>query len=241
MVSNNYAVVIPTLNEESTISQLIDFLVFNECSAVIVIDDNSQDQTRELALNSGAFVIHNPERLGLNKSLWKGFDLALQYDFDYIVTIDAGDSHDPNQIFPMLELMSDNDLVIGSRFLPFSKYDNTQGKWYRPYASQLAAKLCNLAQHRSNFTDWTSGFRVYRSTLLQSLKQFNYNAKMHPVQIELLGRSNQLGAKIVEYPISYVAGKSSFNWSVANEAFKIWLQVLNHYPARPKVIESELI
>lgn len=240
MVSNNFCVVIPTLNEESTIVSLVEFLQFNYCQ-VFVVDDNSKDNTRDLAYNSGAYVVHNQERLGLNKSLWKGFNLAIHYEYDYVVTLDAGGSHDPHQLFPMLELMNDNDLVIGSRFLPFSNYDNDQGKWYRPYASQLAAKLCNLAQHRSNFTDWTSGFRVYRSTLLQSLKQFNYNAKMHPVQIELLGRSNQLGAKIVEYPITYKAGKTSFNLSVANEAVRTWLQVLNHYPARPKVIESELI
>ena len=240
MVSNNFCVVIPTLNEESTIVSLIEFLQFNYCQ-VFVVDDNSKDNTRDLAYNSGAYVVHNQERLGLNKSLWKGFDLAIEHSFDYVVTIDAGNSHDPNQLFSMLELMNDNDLVIGSRFLPFSKYDNSNGKFYRPTASKLAAKLCNIAQHRSNFTDWTSGYRIYRTDLLQSLKRFSYNAKMHPIQIELLGRANQLGAKITEYPISYVAGKSSFNWSVANEAFKIWLQVLNHYPARPKVIESELI
>lgn len=240
MVSDNFCVIIPTLNEESTIVSLVEFLKFNSCQ-VIVVDDNSKDNTRDLAYEAGAYVVHNHDRLGLNKSLWKGFDLAIDYDYDYVVTIDAGNSHDPNQLFSMLELMNDNDLVIGSRFLPFSKYDNSNGKFYRPTASKLAAKLCNLAQHRSNFTDWTSGYRVYRTDLLQSLKQFSYNAKMHPIQIELLGRANQLGAKITEYPISYVAGKSSFNWSVANEAFKIWLQVLNHYPARPRVIESELI
>lgn len=240
MVSDNFCVIIPTLNEESTIVSLVEFLQFNYCQ-VFVVDDNSKDNTRDLAYNSGAYVVHNQERLGLNKSLWKGFNLAIHYEYAYVVTLDAGGSHDPNQLFAMLELMNDNDLVIGSRFLPFSKYDNSNGKFYRPTASKLAAKLCNLAQHRSNFTDWTSGYRVYRTDLLQSLKQFSYNAKMHPIQIELLGRANQLGAKITEYPISYVAGKSSFNWSVANEAFKIWLQVLNHYPARPRVIESELI
>ena len=239
MVQSTCAV-IPTLNEEATIEKLVEFLTFNEIT-VIVVDDNSSDNTRELAKNAGGYVIHNPERLGLNKSLWKGFNAALEYRFEYIVTIDAGDSHDPNQLFSMLKLMNDNDLVIGSRFLPFSEYDNTNGKFYRPIASKLAAKLLNLAQQRSRYTDWTSGYRVYRSTLIQSLKKFTYNSRMHPIQIELLGRATQLGAKVTEYPISYKAGKSSFNWAVANEAFKIWLQVINHYPARPKIVESELV
>lgn len=233
-------VVIPTLNEENNIGDLVDFFVFNEVE-VIVVDDNSSDNTSQIALEYGATLIQNEERKGLAKSLWQGFNLALNFEFDYIATVDAGNSHDPNQLFSMLKLMNNNDLVIGSRFLPFSTYDNTLGKIYRPYASQLAAKLCNLAQHRSNFTDWTSGFRVYRSELLVSLKRFTYNSKMHPIQIELLGRANQLGATITEYPISYVAGKTSFNREVANEAFSIWLQLLNHYPARPKVKETELL
>jgi dolichol-phosphate mannosyltransferase len=233
-------VVIPTLNEATSIGDLVSFFVFNEVE-VIVVDDNSQDDTGIIALNSGAMLIQNEERKGLAKSLWQGFNTALNFDFDCIATLDAGKSHDPNQLFSMLTLMSTNDLVIGSRFLPFSNYDNDKGKFYRPYASKLAAKLCNLAQHRSQFTDWTSGFRIYRTELIQSLKRFHYNSKMHPIQIELLGRANQLGATIAEYPISYVAGKTSFNKEVASEAFKIWLEVLNHYPARPKIKETELL
>lgn len=236
----NTCVVIPTLNEESSIQNLVEFFIFNGLQ-VIVIDDNSTDETRQLAFNAGAYVIHNQERKGLNQCLWQGFNLAIQSQFDYVITIDAGDSHDPNQAFEMLKLMDDSDLVIGSRFLPFSNYDNSKGKFYRPLFSRIAAKLCSLAQHRSNYSDWTSGYRIYRTSLLQSLKKFTFNSKMHPIQIELLGRATQLGATVKEYPITYVAGKTSFNWSVANEAFKIWLQVLNHYPARPKIIEGELI
>jgi dolichol-phosphate mannosyltransferase len=243
-VQNTYGrtcVIIPTLNEESSIGDLVGFFVFNELE-VIVVDDNSSDNTSQIALEAGATLIQNAERKGLAKSLWQGFNLALNYlDIEYIATIDAGKSHNPNQLFEMLQLMPNNDLVIGSRFLPFSSYDNFLGKWYRPYASQVAAKLCNFAQHRSESTDWTSGFRIYRSELLLSLKNFTYNSKMHPVQIELLGRANQVGATITEYPISYVAGKTSFDKSVASEAFTIWLQLLNHYPARPKVRETELI
>lgn len=236
----NVCVVIPTLNEAESIHGLVEFFTFNRIS-VIVVDDNSTDATRELAYNAGAFVIHNQERKGLAKSLWQGINKALDFNFDYIATVDAGKSHDPQTLFEMLQLMQQNDLVIGSRFLPFSAYDNTNGKWYRPYLSKLAAKLCSLAQHGTGYSDWTSGYRIYRVELLQSLKRFSYFSKMHPIQIELLGRATQLGAKITEYPITYIAGKTSFNSSTVNEAITVWLQLLNHYPARPKHNESELV
>lgn len=229
-------VVIPTLNEEDSIGEIVKTFVQEKIN-VIVVDDNSSDLTCINARINGAWIINNKSRKGIASSLWRGIKTALDLDcFDYIATMDAGNSHDPNQLFSMLELMNTNDLVIGSRFLPFSVYDNTEGKWYRPYASQLAAKLCNLAQHGSKFTDWTSGYRIYRSNLLQELSKYHYNATMHSFQIEMLARANSLGATITEYPITYIAGKSSFNKKVASEAFKIWLEILNHYPPRPKII-----
>lgn len=229
------AVVIPTLNEEETIADLVRNL--NEKAFVFVVDDNSSDRTRELAKSNGAYVIHNKVRQGIAKSLLTGMKRALESEVDYIATIDAGGSHQWDSIFSMLTL--DADLVIGSRFLPFSEYDNTNGKFYRPFLSKLAAFLCRLAQARTTQTDWTSGFRVYTADLVNELLKVRFNSTMHPIQIELLGRANELGANIKEYPIKYVAGKSSFNLSVANEAVVMWLQLLNHFSARPKVFLRE--
>ena len=240
MDQRNCCVVIPTLNEQASIYDLVSYFTFNSLY-VIVVDDNSTDETRELATYAGAYVIHNKERKGLARSLWQGINLALENNFDYIATVDAGNSHDPKHLFEMLDKINDYDLILGSRFTPLSHYDNTKGKFLRPYASQLAAFFCNLAQHGTGYTDWTSGFRIYRSNLLQSLKKFTFNSTMHPIQIELLGRATSLGAKVLEYPITYIAGKTSFNRKVATEAFKIWLQVFNHYSPKPKYVESELL
>jgi len=243
VITEPVAVIIPTLNEEATIGGLCKYLYSNGYD-VFVVDDNSKDKTSFNARANFATVIQNKERKGLAKSLWQGFHYILasneqQYNWDkpynYVVTIDAGASHNPEQILPMLQMAQNYDLVIGSRFLPFSQYDNSNGKWYRPTASKLAAKLCNLAQHGSKYSDWTSGFRIYRIDLIQALSKFYYTSKMHPIQIELLGRASSLGAGIFEYPISYVAGKTSFNSSVASEAFRVWLEVLNHYSPKPKV------
>jgi len=158
---------------------------------------------------------------------------------DYIVTIDAGGSHNWESVFSMLTLADSADLVIGSRFLPFSTYDNTKGKFFRPYISRLAGFLCRIAQHGTKEKDWTSGFRIYRPDLVTALLKYEYNSTMHPIQIELLARSNELGATIKEYPINYIAGETQFNLRVASEAFMIWLQLLNHFSVRPKLTLRE--
>lgn len=229
-------VIIPTLNEESTIQTLINSLNHYE---IIVVDDNSQDNTVRNAINAGAYVIQHASRKGLGPSLIEGFKTSLLFEYDKIVTIDAGGSHDPNVVAAMLTVPA--DLCLGSRFLPFSQYDNANGKWYRPFISKAAAKVLNFSQSGSHYSDWTSGYRVYSQDLVYALMQYKYQSKMHGIQIELLARATSLGAVVKEYPIKYVAGKTSFNNKVASEAVNIWLQVLNHYPSRPKITEKELI
>ena len=76
----NCCVVIPTLNEQDSIYDLVSYFTFNSLY-VIVVDDNSTDETRELATYAGAYVIHNKERKGLAKSLWQGINLALENNF----------------------------------------------------------------------------------------------------------------------------------------------------------------
>lgn len=230
-------VVIPTLNEEDTIGELVHHLAKH--FSVIVVDDNSSDLTRSIAKSFGAHVIHNLTPLGLGKSLLAGFKLALEFKPDKIVTIDAGGSHNWEQVFPMLELSKQYDLVIGSRFLPFSKYINTNGVWYRPLLSKIAGGVLSMAQARSNQKDWTSGYRVYDVQLVRYLLKFSYFSNRHPIQIELLGRTNESGATVKEYPITYIAGRSSFNKKAINEAINVFLHILNHYSGRPKEYETD--
>lgn len=231
--------VITTLNEDKSIGQLVYELIAYHSMPVIVIDDASTDNTATVARAAGAAVYVNRERIGIGPSLVRGWRFALDSWADRIIQIDAGGSHDPNDIPKILKALQDNDMVIGSRFLPESSYiDN--GNWKRPILSRIAAKACNLAQHGAKHTDWTSGYRGFRADLLRALVGQKYQAKMHGWQIEVLARANELCADIAEVPITYTAGRSSFNRDVADEAFRTWLHVINHIGPRPDVKGFEI-
>jgi hypothetical protein len=151
----------------------------------------------------------------------KAWSFALAHGAEMIVQLDAGGSHDPADAFNLSiqSRLTDADVVVGSRFLGRSRYT---GRPWRALMSKMAALACS-AKAGHWLTDWTSGFRAFTGDAIAYLLNFcDYEAKMHGWQIEVLGKAIKSGMSIAEVPIIYRAGESSFDLSVAREAFRIW-------------------
>jgi glycosyltransferase involved in cell wall biosynthesis len=224
-----YAVV-TTLNEGRSIGQLVAGLL-GEGFEVIVIDDASEDDTQAAAYNAGAEVVVTGTlgRLGIAQCLMRAWRRALRQGATCVVQVDAGGSHKPQDARLLADTLAvvQCDLVIGSRFRPGAVYDNQAGRRWRPAASRAAATACNLAIG-AQYTDWTSGLRAFSPRAMNALLDYPYLSRMHGWQIEVLGRAHSLGLRIVEQPIEYTAGRSSFNGKVASEAVNAWLQLFFH-------------
>lgn len=220
--------VVTTLNEEQTIGGLVGSLRARQLQ-VVVVDDASTDDTALLALRAGAVVIETVQRVGIGPALMMGWREALRREATRVVQIDAGGSHVAADAAVMLACQEqyNADLVIGSRFLSGSQYVVGTGNPWRPRLSRAAALACNLAVG-AQFSDWTSGYRVFTAAALRVLKNTYYTAKMHGWQIEVLARANAAGLRIAECPICYTAGRSSFDWRVAHEASNSLLHVFFH-------------
>ncbi len=228
----DYAI-ITTLNEEETICPLIEALQAQNLR-VVIVDDCSGDDTVLLAGNyPDVQVIFNTARIGIGPSLMAGWRLALSQGASCVVQLDAGGSHDPAAASAMLRRLDFCDMVVGSRFIKGAAYDNHAGRLTRPYMSRLAAAMCNFAVG-AHFTDWTSGYRAFHAGTLRKLLEHHYNARMHGWQIEVLAQANHDGMCISEMPIKYIAGRSSFNTRVANEAINSWLHIMHHVGGAPK-------
>lgn len=224
-----YAVV-TTLNEGDSIGALVEALRAQRFE-VLVIDDSSEDDTQAAGYNAGAEVVVTGtiRRLGIAQCLMRAWRWALRQGATCVVQVDAGGSHKPQDARLLADalLVTGADLVIGSRFRPGASYDNAAGRRWRPAASRAAATACNVAVG-THYTDWTSGLRAFSPAALTALLEYEYLSRMHGWQIEVLGRAHSLGLKIIEQPIEYRAGRSSFNGSVANEAVNAWLQLFFH-------------
>ena len=160
----NTLVVVPALNEESSLASVIAEI--KSCGyEVLVINDGSTDGTADVARASGARLLDLPINLGVGGALRAGFKYACERNFQAVVQVDADGQHPADEIVHLLNEANTSGahLVIGSRFLS----DGTSmeiGRVRRFVMRLLARSATNATQ--SPMTDATSGFRIIQQPLL---------------------------------------------------------------------------
>ncbi|PJB21787.1 MAG: glycosyl transferase family 2, partial [Euryarchaeota archaeon CG_4_9_14_3_um_filter_38_12] len=98
------SVVIPTINEESSIGSVIDEIPIK--AEIIVVDSNSKDKTVEIAKSKGAKIINEP-RLGYGRAYKTGFENATG---DIIVTLDGDLTYPAYKIKEFVEMLEKEKL-----------------------------------------------------------------------------------------------------------------------------------
>ena len=117
---NIIRVVIPAFNEENAVGKVIDEISKDLVSEIIVVNNNSNDQTRTVAEEHGALVLDEPTQ-GYGRACLKGIDYinTNHPETDIVVFLDADYSDFPQEMNLVVEpiIKNDIDMVIGSRKL----------------------------------------------------------------------------------------------------------------------------
>ncbi len=110
------AVVIPALNEERAIRDVIQS-VLAVCPNVILVDDGSTDATLERVADLPITVIRHAAPLGKGQGLRDGFRKALELGFDAVVAMDGDGQHLASDIPRLLAAARryPEHVVIGAR------------------------------------------------------------------------------------------------------------------------------
>ena len=117
MSAGSACVVVPVFNEAAVLGDVLQRLR-QHFEHVICVDDGSSDDSRDIALASGATVLRHSVNLGQGAALQTGFDYVLRHtDFGHVVTFDADGQHDPADAAAMLDeaRQREVDVVLGSR------------------------------------------------------------------------------------------------------------------------------
>lgn len=200
------SVIIPTLNEEATIGICIEKIrqVFEKynISGEIIVSDNSNDNTPNIAKSMGAIVITSDKR---------GYGYAYRYAFrymrgKYIVIGDGDNTYDFLEMPKLLEplMRGEADLVIGNRFK--GKIEKGAMPFHHKYiGNPLLTFFINLF-FRAGISDAHSGFRAIRRDALEKLELKSDGMEF---ALEMIIEACRKNLKIIEVPINYYRRRGS--------------------------------
>jgi glycosyltransferase involved in cell wall biosynthesis len=187
--------VVPALNEAYAIADVVK-RASEFVDHVIVIDDGSTDDTRTLAAEAGAIVIHHPRRLGVGAAVASGLAKAEEIGATAVVQVDGDGQHDPSFIPRLLAPLGRGaDVVVGTRFeLGFE-----MGRVRR----LVLAMFARLMSYRlgTRLTDPTSGFRAFSPRAVKVLTPM-FPLKYLSDTVEVLYLAADHGLRIATVPVS---------------------------------------
>lgn len=190
MDKQKIAVIIPVLNEEKTISKVINGIK-QYADEVIVVDDASDDKTAIIAQQEGALVISHKKNQGYDRSIDDGFALAAKIEATIILTFDGDGQHKPEDIPRFIESILNNeaDVVVGRRprHLRVTEY--------------LFAFISRI---KANIDDPLCGLKAYHINVYRDIGYFD---RITSIGTQLVFNAKKRGYRIIQKDITLNARK----------------------------------
>lgn len=196
----NIAVVIPALNEESSLPRVLTDLPWQWVSDVIVVDNSSTDRTAQVARECGATVVAETQR-GYGSACLRGLAELKRRPGgppDIVVFLDADYSDHPDRLPELVQPILDDglDFVLGSRLAGQREAGAMppQSVWGNRLACFLMWLLFGV-----RYTD-LGPFRAVRWNALQRLGMVDRNFGW---TVEMQIKAARLGLRTLEIPVPY--------------------------------------
>lgn len=209
-------VVIPARDEAASIASVIAAIKAQGLHHILVIDDQSSDDTAQLAADLGAIVLRPVLALGAWGGMQTGIRYALRHGYDHVVTLDADGQHEPACIPDLLGAMAASDVVIGAHPERASPLRKLAWRYFRAITG-------------FSIEDLTSGFRCYNRAACEVLAEDEATLlEYQDVGVLLLLR--KAGLRIVEVPVPMYARQNG-----PSRIFASWPRILRY------MLESTLL
>lgn len=226
------SVLIPAYNEEETITEVIeDFIKNSAVAEVLVVDNNSRDNTHDLALKAGARVVTETAQ-GYGCALKRGLEEAKG---DIIIVTEADGSFHSKDIPKFLEYLKDCDMVIGTRTTrQMIEQGANMGSLLR-WGNVIFGKLIEALwwSQEPRFTDVGCTYRAIWKTSYQKVKPL-LAARGPAFSPEMMIAILRCRGRIIEIPVTYrkrFGGESKHSGHFrahAKTAMKMLAVILKH-------------
>jgi dolichol-phosphate mannosyltransferase len=242
IVKKRVVVMIPTYNEAGNIGGLVRAILdlpMDADVAVLVADDDSPDGTgrivEDMAREDGrVHVLIRRKRRGRGAGGIDGFKAALELRPDCVVEMDGDFSHQPKFIPDLVEAMKNCDVAIGSRFVRGGR--DADRSLHRKLTTALVRRFLRR-QFRFPVKDVSSGFRCFRTEVLERIDLDDMISVGPSIVLEVLYKASLLGFRISEVPIEFLdrkRGKTKLNLLILLETLIMAMRIKQQYKPAPE-------
>lgn len=193
------SVIIPAFNESASIASVLRDIPTDLAQEVVVVDNNSTDNTAEIAKANGATVLPELQQ-GYGFACLKGIEHLKQKQKkpDIVVFLDADYSDYPAEIADVIKpiIEEDYDMVIGSRVLGQREKGSLTPQ--QVFGNWLATKLLKLF-YRVRYTD----LGPFRAIKFNRLLEINMKDQTYGWTVEMQVKASKHKLKTCEVPVSY--------------------------------------
>lgn len=221
LINNRITVALTAYNDELSIGDSVrDFLSSEFVARVIVVSNNSSDNTIEIAQKAGV-IVHNETKQGYGPCVKRALAESAKYEDTELVVLCEGDmtfrSHD---IPKFLAYINHAEVVNGTRIVEQLQDSNTQVTNFIHYGNFAVAKLLEMKMLGDvTLSDVGTTYKmIRRKTLLDILPKLNDNINLE-FNAHFIETCVEYGHSLVEIPITFYPrigiskGASSSVWA----------------------------
>jgi len=193
-------VVMPVYNEQRYIRRVLS-QVLEYVDNVLVIDDGSTDETACLISRYPVEAIRHARNRGYGRSLRDGFTFAACHGYDWVITMDCDEQHEPQELPRFAELIAENryDIVSGSRYLASMDEQTAPPPDRRAINSVITEEVNERLELQ--LTDTFCGFKAHR---VSAMRRMTLTEDGYAFPMQLWVQAVAHGLRIAEHPVKLI-------------------------------------
>jgi len=225
-------IIIPTYNEATNAVRMIHTLMALDMEVdILFVDDGSPDGTAEKikekqqAYPDRIHLVEREGKLGLGTAYVRGFEYALEHDYELVCEMDADFSHPPEDVPRLIEAVQsgETDIAIGSRYANGISIVNWPlSRLILSYGANIYARWITGLPVK----DTTAGFKCIHRRVIESISLDRIKSNGYAFQIELHFRAWKAGFRLKEVSIIFrerEEGVSKMSKGIVREAiWRVW-------------------
>jgi glycosyltransferase involved in cell wall biosynthesis len=194
-------IAVPVYNESKYVGHVLD-KIKHYWPEVLVVDDGSTDGTGPILANRADIrVIRHTTNKGYGQSLIDAFSFADRAGYDWVLTMDCDEQHEPEMIPEFIKLIKTDkwDLISGSRYLHPRGDDDLPPTDRRAVNATITALLNDL--FKLGLTDAFCGFKAHR---VAGLRKMHLDVAGYAFPLQLWPQVVAAGLRVTEIPVRLI-------------------------------------